>query len=81
MICFAGTNLPHQLSNLQQIVNFPIMITHAKVSIVVSGSALITLQVLVPYVHFMVADKQNWQQQVAFNNHVLLVRTSQIIPF
>ena len=32
MICFAGTNLPHQISNREQNAHFPIMITDAKVS-------------------------------------------------
>ena len=36
MICFAGINLPHQISNLEQIAHFPIMKRHANVSIVFS---------------------------------------------
>ena len=34
IIFFTGTNLPHKISNLEQIAYFPFMITHAIVSIV-----------------------------------------------
>ena len=52
---------------------------NANVSSIFSGLHSLTFQVLVQYIIFVVANKLNWHERVAFDNHVQPVCMSHII--